>query len=1311
MPSASSEHELRRQMAGVLTRTLARSPVVRWILHARIRRNRFNDVAFVGDDFVEVKQVTEGGHLEPVALKCDFDTRIRAAKAFSTALETDDDDFIKHDPDESAVPAAPPQCIVLTTESNDLLFIHLADDGHGSYRFVQQACPMPKFDRLVFQPGAHLAIDPYSRAIAVAANEREVIIYSAKPKDRTQSEIQSNHRDWCPVSAQRPLQVEGVIQQIDFLYPPLDDTGSHNEDQIILLVIVVDQRRTRAYWIEWYQSSSLHHASVHRGQHLEQISTVPTLLIPLRNAMFLMVNGSVITKWKDILCGAATPRVIETTGYDSVCPGASPRKPIWANWCRPVRGSAAMSDTDYIYLIREDGRVCLLHVTSWRSESSHAGDFDCHVGTAFASLGSSRDPDILAVAGDMSNGQTQSIGSWYSPQRLSERSRIDTMDMEPIEHITNWATVTDMVTSTLPGKSSRARDGIFVTSCRQPYGAITELRRGLAARLSLIFSLDFFRSVTDLWTLPFASTGDILLLLSSPADTKILEVPADFDAERMNLVTGRDVALGEDHPTLAAAVTPDAKIVQITSRSVCLSPGTSANFEDCARVDCDPDTTITAASIDTSRWTVVVARRIADVNPRFELVCYALYGDDLEASGVSRIQEQAICEQINEPLVVATIPTNDATIACVATADGRVSIWTVGRDGSFSRLAHKSIPPSPTGNSSCGSIAIIRPNTAKTSNDHELVVACGLRDGRLYLLRLNTAPITISETDHIIEFSKTIVKLTQPPGVHNIAYAMSDADTCLLSWDDESSSSIHFESIWVSDKARPELAQGPIAACAHLPHADLLAYPDYAGSLVMISGDDFLLAKLEHTISTVPRQIPVSGTPNRLIYAEQQRCLVCASMKYDTRIFPSARPHGIPEERRQIWPVIDFVPSRSDEPSFTYDMQPGERVHALLEWSLKQGDDKKYGFILVGGSYTKPNGLVKGKITFLQPVNQSWAVVDVRERWSMKFDAPVYAFVLLDELRLVACAGKDVQVFGYSQEERRWLELCAPYGLASFGICVTTSGTLIYVSTNDDSLVRLELIEDGASDHPFRLTPRSMGPRADKLLSHLVLSDPLTASPNETTTLMTTKTAQLIALTHPSPTTTTSKTAPILFEAQLPRSLTRLRQCAIRPTWKPPPPPGVLLSNILGCAPDGTLLGIALLSDSLWRQLSWLQRLCEWDETLSPHSFQDPKYAVGEGTYARNERGMPIGLSARRGEVVMRTARPKEQDGHVDGDVLARAMVGGREAAVRRLRELVGEMAGRDDRAGEWVRRHLEEEMGCLEEVVEVLERVLDGWW
>ena len=1312
---AASPGNNRGAMAGVLTKTIIQSPVVHWILHARIRQRGCNDVVFVGNDFIHVKQVKEHGHLHHIATKNDFDARIRAAKTFSNEVEAPDEDlFIKVENEETSMDSLsfPPQSLVLTLDSNDLLFLYLAGDGAGGYRFVHQALPMPTFDRMLFQPGQHLAIDPQSRALAVAANEREIVIYSSKEKERIKRELETGYSDWCPVSCQRPMQVEGVIQHMDFLIPPTDDQGFDDEDHVILVLIVVDNKKTRAVWIDWYYSSDLHHAQHHPGQALDASGNVPSLLIPLRNASFLLTYGSEIKRWKDILSGSATSSSLHPLVVEPSSPGASPRRPVWANWCRPRRPHGV----DHLYLFREDGKVYFIQTTADRIEASHAGDFGCHIGTGCASLGDSRDPDILAVAGDMSSGCIQSIGSWFTPFKLQEFTSRDAMEMEWIETISNWASATDMVVSSLPGKSQRSRDGVFVTSCRQPYGAITELRHGLEARLSVYFELEGLKSVKDVWALPFTASGHILVVLSSPAGTRLLDIPADGEIESIDELEDASLGLDSAHRTLATAATLDGKIIQITERSICITSGTFVNFEDCASVEYTDGSAILAAVIDTRQSHAFIAERSEGANAGYTLACLALRTDDPTASGQAQIVRIGACDLESEPLCLSVVPQSGQTLAIIASVDSQISAFAIEEHGSIRKLADREISFSPDSLSMCDSIAILQPKRSLDQPNARSLALCGLRDGSIYVVALNPSDPNVFCEESIRPFSQSTVKLIQPPDDSSIAYAMSGPDICLVSWDGRNISSLNTQNAWISDKLNPELSQGSVVAATHMPAAHLLSSPDLADSLVMISGDEFLVTSLERAPGAVPRQIPVSGTPNRLIYSERQRCIVSSSICYGVRSFPSSHPHSKPEERRQTWPVIDFIPSRNTAPPFSYEMQPGERIYSLLEWSFKLSEDKTYSFILAGGSYQKSSGAERGRITFLQPINKNWTIESVKEGRCINFDLPVYAMALFSENTIIACVGYNIRVIRFSEENRKWEHVCAPFKLATVGIHVSVSFWNIFVSTMQDSLVCLSLIESSSTDaatshYNMELVVQSMAPRAETLLSHLVPStkDTKESLMNNDIALMSTKYGQLIGLqTKVGEKQRHANSADLIFEAHLPRSLIKLRQCNIHPRWKPEPPIGVIVDNVIGCSADGTLTGIALLDEHLWRRLSWLQRLCEWSEELSAHSYKEPVYSVSDGTYAREERLMPIGLSAnRRDEIVMRTGRTKLGDGHIDGDVLSRML---KKGDTEVLRWAVSEVAEKDDRAGVWMRAHLEEELGAVDETVELVKRLLDCW-
>lgn len=127
---------------GVLTKTVIRSSVCIWLLHARLRLGGNNDLVQVGEDFIEVSQVGAEGQLERVATKTDFDCRIRAAKVFSIDPEHSEEDLLIKREDTAfggKEPQAPPDLLVLALDSQDLVFIYLQECDDGKFCFVQQS--------------------------------------------------------------------------------------------------------------------------------------------------------------------------------------------------------------------------------------------------------------------------------------------------------------------------------------------------------------------------------------------------------------------------------------------------------------------------------------------------------------------------------------------------------------------------------------------------------------------------------------------------------------------------------------------------------------------------------------------------------------------------------------------------------------------------------------------------------------------------------------------------------------------------------------------------------------------------------------------------------------------------------------------------------------------------------------------------------------------------------------------------------------------------------------------------------------------
>lgn len=1307
---------------GVLTKSIVRTPVCKYILHARIRHRDFNDVVFVGEDFIHVKQVIHNGHLEHIATKDDFDCHIKAAKTFDLDADSPDngEDFIKT---ESASGKKndtkfdlPPQLVVLTLDSDDLIFLYLKLDETGHLQFVHQTCPMPTFESRIHQTGDHLAVDPASRALAVAACERQVIIYSAKPTDQIQNQLRQNHPNWCPVSSQRSLVVTGVIQHLEYLHP-----SDKDPDHIILLLVVVDERRTKALWISWHGNSDLRHALVHQPQPVDAPRTVSNLLIPLRNAAFLTVTGSDMKLHKDILSGFMRSIPMDPYVAETESPGGSPRRPIWTSWCRPLRNRSIKHGQDIIYLIREDGLVILVEVTSIDTmHASNAGNVGCHVGSAFASLGDPSDPDILAIVGDMSNGCVVHMGNWPSPGRIAEMSRVDTMEMQESGTLPNWASNTDMVLSKLPQshtRSARTTDAVFATSSREPHGNITELRKGIEARLATYFDLEGLKSVMGAWALPNVSNASILMLLSTPSSTRVLDIAPSL--EELDELSDEATTLELQQRTLTAGIFSNGHLVQVSEASICTCASIAASFEDQSRWDAGADNIVIAASIEPSYDCAVIVKRASDQS---ELLVFKhrVQHIDGEIDGVEEglqpLGKPIIFE--DEPLCLATTVYQNGIIGVVATVEGNLQLFTLDFGPSIRLALRGSLQIVTDRQSLCDHIMLLHPKDTDTSSSHGLLAVCGLRDGTIVSVEISADSALAFGQTHSVTFGHETVRLQRPASDSEKAYAFSGPDTCILTWDGSSARSLSIQSLWISDKSRPALSQGSITMVSVMPTSDYLSSTDTVGSLAnslaIVSSNEVCFALVDNATTTIPRQIPVTGTPNRLIYAEQQRSFVCASVCTGVRSFPSNMRNAQPEERRQIWPTIDFIPADKDRVSFTFDLQPGERVYALLEWSF-HSKGKQYSFIMVGGSYPSRGGTAeKGRIAMLQPTIRNWETVDVREGRSTTFDKPVYALALYDDLTYLACTGTDVLASRFDTDERKWENICAPLKLSGEGTSISVSGPLIYVSSAREGLVTLRLENTPSRDehgtYSHRLILVAHPPQADSPLSHTVL--PLT--PDSNIALLSTKHKFLTGLTSPSPDTPGSHRTRLLFEAKLPRSLVRIKQGCTRPLWRPTPKSGVLASELIGLSADGSMTGIALVDEFLWRRLFWLQRVLEWDKSFSPHAPEIETYGVDAELYTGSERRLPIGFANPDGDMpgdeialFVDDEVSREGDRHVNGDVLARVLeIGGEIRLAAALRRL----ADREDRIGEWMARHLDTELQAVEGIVGEIRGLLGMW-
>ncbi|KAG4443770.1 hypothetical protein IFR05_000761 [Cadophora sp. M221] len=293
---------------GLLTQTVIRSPLVHWILPIRLRDKESIDVAFIGDDFIQIKELRCDGLLWDVIRKEDFGARIRNARVVGSvkAYEKDPDviaqyahvkrenagsdfhmsggDIPTHSAPRATYPL-PPQCLLLQLDTGDSVFLTINRSGNEKFEFVANKHRVSK-PMLKLQPGMHLAVDPSSRYMVVGCSESVFAIYSLYSRDSLKRQyietLSPKH-----VESETQIYPGGVILKMEFLYPAADD-----DHHIILLVLAIRKGKTRMLLYEWDVGIDLKSikARSSRGYLLDKPRQVPLLLIPLTiKSSFILV--------------------------------------------------------------------------------------------------------------------------------------------------------------------------------------------------------------------------------------------------------------------------------------------------------------------------------------------------------------------------------------------------------------------------------------------------------------------------------------------------------------------------------------------------------------------------------------------------------------------------------------------------------------------------------------------------------------------------------------------------------------------------------------------------------------------------------------------------------------------------------------------------------------------------------------------------------------------------------------------------------------------------------------------------------------
>lgn len=147
---------------GLLTQTVISSPVIQLILPARIRSKDHNDVVFVGERSILLREAHEGVYLEEVAIKSDFDATIVAAKTIKLSSESSWVQQMRYnDTDMDEDQGLPVDLLVLTLDSKELVFLYYQQESVPEKgKFIQFRKPLPPDVSDLERFGRYLATDP-----------------------------------------------------------------------------------------------------------------------------------------------------------------------------------------------------------------------------------------------------------------------------------------------------------------------------------------------------------------------------------------------------------------------------------------------------------------------------------------------------------------------------------------------------------------------------------------------------------------------------------------------------------------------------------------------------------------------------------------------------------------------------------------------------------------------------------------------------------------------------------------------------------------------------------------------------------------------------------------------------------------------------------------------------------------------------------------------------------------------------------------------------------------------------------------------
>lgn len=424
------------------------------------------------------------------------------------------------------------------------------------------------------------------------------------------------------------------------------------------------------------------------------------------------------------------------------------------------------------------------------------------------------------------------------------------------------------------------------------------------------------------------------------------------------------------------------------------------------------------------------------------------------------------------------------------------------------------------------------------------------------------------------------------------------------------------QNIWTvdaDDSSRPSPAITSVTALQKS-----LSGNDANVPLLLLADEHFYLAELQPHTGPVQRHLPLGMTPQKLLYSHVLKCLVVAVRTPDNK------------------PTLRFIDPSSGQdlssPMRAHGTEPDnyikhlgtvdDRIHCLEEWHVTEGGHSYY-YIFAGTRGTDNGGMLLIVATKRERPQPGESRGRIRFWLKHRIKAlpdgpkgPVYAVSSLGR-KVQACIG--TRLLEYRLDQGKIIQTShTDLGAPAWRVAKQPSTNRIVALVKGESIRGLTV---GDEPDPV-LTTAHMEPTSRPGMDMLEVAgewDPDTLEPvvasssNNSIVLVSDQNCSLAGLWVPwdSP----GRDCEVLFEADLPSSVRRLRLGHTLPAWsrerRQDKRYGLLPAavhpdaQILGMGIDGSLQHFTLLDVPIWRFLRFVQNVAETSAALYPFTHVD----------------------------------------------------------------------------------------------------------